>query len=79
MQQGPILRDVIQAITATSEELETKIDTLGADLSLLRYDHRQLKECITTTEREVADLPPAVAELTTRLPAKEAKVKTLEL
>ncbi|KAJ1129071.1 hypothetical protein NDU88_007442 [Pleurodeles waltl] len=36
---SPTLGDVIRAITATREELETKIDTLGADLSLLRDDH----------------------------------------
>ncbi|KAJ1117193.1 hypothetical protein NDU88_005393 [Pleurodeles waltl] len=41
-QQGPTLRDVIQVITATMEAVETKIDTLGADLSNLRDDHYRL-------------------------------------
>ncbi|KAJ1188007.1 hypothetical protein NDU88_004772 [Pleurodeles waltl] len=64
-QHGLTLRDVIQAIKATIEALETKIDTLGMDLSLLRDDHHRLVERVATTEREVVEIPPAVADLTT--------------
>ncbi|KAJ1104621.1 hypothetical protein NDU88_002031 [Pleurodeles waltl] len=57
---GPTLRDILQAITATREALETKIDTLATDLGLLRDDHRRLAERIATADREIADIPPAI-------------------
>ncbi|KAJ1155431.1 hypothetical protein NDU88_008161 [Pleurodeles waltl] len=61
------------------EALETRIGTLGADLSLLRNDHRRLAERVTTMKREVAEQTTAVVDLTNRRTAMEGKVKTLEL
>ncbi|KAJ1166313.1 hypothetical protein NDU88_006718 [Pleurodeles waltl] len=76
--QGTTLRDVIQAILPR-EALENKIDTLRADLRLLRDYHLRLAERATTTEREVAEQPPAVTNLINCLATMEGKVKTLKL
>ncbi|KAJ1104954.1 hypothetical protein NDU88_002362 [Pleurodeles waltl] len=50
---GPTLEDILQVITASREALETTIDMLGADLGILKDDHRRMVERVTTAEREL--------------------------
>ncbi|KAJ1127300.1 hypothetical protein NDU88_005703 [Pleurodeles waltl] len=64
---GPTLGDILQAITASCEALETKIDSLGVEFGLLKDDHRWLAERVTSVEREVADIPAAVASTQVQL------------
>ncbi|KAJ1182172.1 hypothetical protein NDU88_007366 [Pleurodeles waltl] len=54
-------QDSLQAITASMEALETKIDTLGTGLSILKYDHQCLVERVTKAEKRMADVYPAVS------------------
>ena len=76
---GPSLTDIMQAITASREALETKIDTLATDMGLLRDDHRRLAERVTTTEREITEVSPRLSSLGSRLEEMEGKVKSLEM
>ncbi|KAJ1144916.1 hypothetical protein NDU88_011210 [Pleurodeles waltl] len=48
-------------IAVSWEALEMKTDTLGNDLGILRDDHRQLAEQVTTVEREIVEVAPARA------------------
>ncbi|KAJ1144516.1 hypothetical protein NDU88_010814 [Pleurodeles waltl] len=52
MHPTPTLRDVMQAIAASREALEQKIDSMGIDLGLLHTDHECLAEVVTATERD---------------------------
>ncbi|KAJ1171368.1 hypothetical protein NDU88_003231 [Pleurodeles waltl] len=51
--EGPTRGDILQAIAATHEALETKIDTLGAEFGVLKDDHRRLAERITVVKRDL--------------------------
>lgn len=48
----PTLSDM-QAITASREALEGKIDAIGTDLSLLKDDHRKLEDRVSSNEKDV--------------------------
>ena len=77
--EGPTLADIMQAITASREALETKIDTLATDMGILRDDHRRLSERVTTVEREMTEVPSSLLSMKERLDGMEAKVNTLEI
>ncbi|KAJ1136690.1 hypothetical protein NDU88_003105 [Pleurodeles waltl] len=70
---SPTLADILQAITATRNALETKIDTLVAEYGLLKDDHRCLAERVTMMEREVTDIPAAMTGAQAQLTELENK------
>ncbi|KAJ1091829.1 hypothetical protein NDU88_004944 [Pleurodeles waltl] len=75
----PTLQDFLQVITTTREALETKIDTLRADLGILKDYHRRLAGRATTRERTLIELQPDIPAVRYRLTLMAAKVRTLEL
>ncbi|KAJ1166190.1 hypothetical protein NDU88_006598 [Pleurodeles waltl] len=52
----PTLQDILQAITASHEVLEGKIDALATDLNVLRDDHRCLAKKVSTAEKQVKEI-----------------------
>ncbi|KAJ1145703.1 hypothetical protein NDU88_011988 [Pleurodeles waltl] len=67
MRPTPTLQDVMQAIAASQEALEQKVDAISADLGLLHDDHRCLLEWVTTTERKLSETISAVTVASNRL------------
>ncbi|KAJ1189757.1 hypothetical protein NDU88_006499 [Pleurodeles waltl] len=70
---SPTLGDILQAITASCEALEMKIETLGVEFGQLKDDHSHLAERVATVEREVADVPATMTGAQARLTELENK------
>ncbi|KAJ1097645.1 hypothetical protein NDU88_002762 [Pleurodeles waltl] len=58
---------VLLAIDNTWTSLESKIDTVSSDLSLLHADHRKLADMVTLVERDAQALPLRTHSLETSL------------
>ena len=76
--EGPSLTDIMQAINASREALESKIDTLATDMGLLRDDHRKLADRVTSAEKDITVIAPGLTLLSSQLREVESKVKVLE-
>ncbi|KAJ1213634.1 hypothetical protein NDU88_001267 [Pleurodeles waltl] len=74
----PTLQVVMQAIAASLEALEQKIDTMSMDLGLLLDDHIRLAEGVTANEMELLETTPTVTEANNRLNDVEQHLKVLE-
>ncbi|KAJ1193978.1 hypothetical protein NDU88_003273 [Pleurodeles waltl] len=75
---APTLQDVLQAIAASREALEVKIDILSIDLGLLRSDNRLLSESVTATEREISKAIPTVAAVGGQMNSVQSQLLALE-
>ncbi|KAJ1117915.1 hypothetical protein NDU88_006111 [Pleurodeles waltl] len=75
---GLTQQDILQAITASQEALETKIDTLGAEFGLLKDDHCRLAERVTVVKREFLEVLTSISDARLRLTSMEDKVRILE-
>ncbi|KAJ1198987.1 hypothetical protein NDU88_002825 [Pleurodeles waltl] len=71
--EGPQLQDILQAITSLGT-LEAKIDLLGAELGLIKDDHRRLAERVTTAEPTLQDIPLDLRETQEQFTSMEGKV-----
>ncbi|KAJ1095557.1 hypothetical protein NDU88_000719 [Pleurodeles waltl] len=69
--QDPTLQDILQAITASREILERKIDALATDLTILRDDHRRLSEKVSTTGKQVKEILPKINDTTKNMSKME--------
>ena len=78
VKEGPSLADIMQAIKASREALESKIDTLATDMGLLRDDHRKLTERVASTEKEITGMSPELKLLRSQMNEVENKVRVLE-
>ncbi|KAJ1082321.1 hypothetical protein NDU88_002489 [Pleurodeles waltl] len=58
---------VLQAILDTKTSLETRIDTIATDVTLLRADDRKLADRVEETESSLAALCPTVQDLHSQL------------
>ncbi|KAJ1130507.1 hypothetical protein NDU88_008859 [Pleurodeles waltl] len=68
---GLTLADILQAIMATRESLETNLNTLGAEFGLLKDDYRRFAERVTTVEGDFAEVPTSMTMAQSRLSALE--------
>ncbi|KAJ1156451.1 hypothetical protein NDU88_009170 [Pleurodeles waltl] len=64
---------------ASQKALETKIDTLGAELGILKDDHRRLAKRVTTDEKMITELPDDMTTLRKCLANMKGKVQVLEV
>ena len=69
---------ILAAVEHTRECLESKIDTVAANLSLLRDDHKKLSERVTATERSLSEFQPTSKELQSQLHELTDRVRFLE-
>ncbi|KAJ1164655.1 hypothetical protein NDU88_005089 [Pleurodeles waltl] len=72
------LDSILQIVQSSREALESKIDTLTVDLTLLREDHRQLTDRVVTNEKSLEQLAPNCQKLTKNMSESTSRIKTLE-
>ncbi|KAJ1204422.1 hypothetical protein NDU88_008200 [Pleurodeles waltl] len=69
---------VLQAILDTKMSLETRIDTIATDVTLLRADNRKLADGVEETESSLAALCPTVQDLHSQLKQMQLDLTTLQ-
>ncbi|KAJ1083134.1 hypothetical protein NDU88_003294 [Pleurodeles waltl] len=65
------LNTILQAIAASREALELKIDTMVTDLGLLRDGICHLAETVATTERTLEDISTEMTTIRERMSTLE--------
>ncbi|KAJ1217796.1 hypothetical protein NDU88_005384 [Pleurodeles waltl] len=75
----PTLQEFLQAITASHDVLEGKIDALATDLTILRDDHHHLGEKVATAEKQIEEILPSVSEAAKTIRKMQKQIHDLEL
>ncbi|KAJ1181547.1 hypothetical protein NDU88_006753 [Pleurodeles waltl] len=71
------IEKVLQAVLDTRTSLEGKIDTLVAEVNILRTEHRKLADRVTTAETTLETAQPDIEEIKLRLQQQESEIQRL--
>ncbi|KAJ1195760.1 hypothetical protein NDU88_005028 [Pleurodeles waltl] len=71
------MEKVLQAILDTKTSLEGKIDTVVAEVNILRMEHRKLANRVTTTETTLNTAQPDIADMKLRLQHQKSEILRL--
>ncbi|KAJ1126919.1 hypothetical protein NDU88_005325 [Pleurodeles waltl] len=74
----PTSEDILQAITACRETLESEINAMETDMVILWDDHHRAAELITATEKNINDVKPTLSDASEKLCTLEQKIHGLE-
>ncbi|KAJ1189179.1 hypothetical protein NDU88_005930 [Pleurodeles waltl] len=69
---------LMHAVLETRTSLEGKIDSIAAEVNILRVKHRKLAEKVTTTESALESVQPDISEMKTKLRHLETEVMQLQ-
>ncbi|KAJ1205642.1 hypothetical protein NDU88_001070 [Pleurodeles waltl] len=69
---------ILEAITATSQDLHNRVDAMTVGISLLQEDQKKLSTTVACTENELKKLRPSLTDLEGQVKSLAANVQELE-
>ena len=72
------LDKILEAITASREALEQKIETVVVDMTILHADQRKVAERVSIAETSLMGLQPVVSANNTRLESLQGRLAVME-